>query len=59
MPLLDFASLAGCNLLKPLSGLPLQLGRVDFAPVVAGGIVWLAAVFSERGLVALFNRLPL
>ena len=35
-PLLDFASLAGRNLLKPLSGLPLQLGRVNFSPVVAG-----------------------
>jgi len=58
-PLLDFASLAGRNLLKPLSWLPLRLGRMDFAPVVAGIIVWLVAVFSERGLVALFNRLPL
>ena len=58
-PFLDFASLAGRNLQKPVSSLPLRLGRVDFAPVVAAGLVWFSAVFFERGLVALFNRLPL
>jgi uncharacterized protein YggT (Ycf19 family) len=41
------------TLLRPLEKLPLRVGRVDFAPLVGAGLVFLAAHFAELGL----NRL--
>lgn len=58
-PLWDFVSLTARNLLKPLGWLPLQIGRVDFAPTLALLLVWVAAEFAGRGLQELFRRLPL
>jgi uncharacterized protein YggT (Ycf19 family) len=46
-------------LLKPLSKLPLRAGKVDFAPLVGIAIVFLIAELAERGLAALYERLPL
>jgi uncharacterized protein YggT (Ycf19 family) len=58
-PFWNYANVTARNLLAPLRGLPLHLGRVDFAPLVAVALVFLIDGFSSRGLVALFHRLPI
>lgn len=58
-PILDFASLTARNLLKPLGWLPLQVGKVDFAPTLGILLVWVVGEFAGRGLTELFRRLPL
>ena len=57
--LLDFASDTARNVLSVMRAVPLQIGRIDLAPFVMGGLVWAAAWGFELGLVALFRRLPL
>jgi uncharacterized protein YggT (Ycf19 family) len=57
-PLIDFASLSARNLLRPLGRLPLQVGRMDFAPTLGILLVWVAAEFVGRGLTELFRKLP-
>jgi uncharacterized protein YggT (Ycf19 family) len=47
------------TLLSPLRALPLQVGKVDFAPVVGIALVFLVAELAGRGLVLLYGRLPL
>jgi uncharacterized protein YggT (Ycf19 family) len=47
------------TLLSPLRALPLRLGRVDFAPLVAVALVFLAGELAGRGLVLLYGKLPL
>ena len=47
------------TLLRPLHAMPLRAGRVDFAPVVGIALVFLLAELAERGLTALYLRLPL
>jgi uncharacterized protein YggT (Ycf19 family) len=46
------------NLLLPIRWLPLRVGQIDFAPVVAIAVVFLAAQGVEHGLGYLFARLP-
>ena len=46
------------NLLLPIRWLPLRVGQIDFAPVVAIALVFLAAQGVEHGLGYLFARLP-
>ena len=46
------------TLLSPLRPLPLRVGRVDFAPIVAIALVFLAAELAGRGLVLLYGKLP-
>jgi len=46
------------TLLSPLRAVPLQVGRVDFAPVVVLALVFLAAELAGRGLFFLYGRLP-
>lgn len=58
-PIWDFASLTARNLLKPLGWLPLQAGKMDFAPTLGILLVWVAGEFAGRGLTELFRRLPL
>ena len=50
---------AGRNLLAPLRWVPLRLGKVDFAPLVGIALVFFIAELAERGLTALYPRLPL
>lgn len=57
--LLDFASETARHLLSLLRGIPLRLGRVDFAPIVMGAFIWLVAWAFELGLVQVFRKLPL
>ena len=47
------------QILKPLSWLPLRLGRFDFAPLVATALVLVAAHYAMRGLAWVYLRLPL
>jgi hypothetical protein len=58
-PLIDFASDTARNLLKLLSWLPLCWRRIDFAPIVLGVLIWLAARAWELVLSSLFRKLPL
>ncbi len=55
----NFVALTGRNLLAPLRVVPLQLGRVDFSPVVGAVVVFSFAYWTERGLTLLFRHLPL
>ncbi len=57
-PFWNYINLTGRTLLRPLAKVPLRLGKVDFAPVVALALLFLAAELAARGLSALFNRLP-
>jgi uncharacterized protein YggT (Ycf19 family) len=47
------------TLLRPLRAIPLRAGKADFAPVVGIVLVFLFAELAERGLAALYARLPL
>jgi uncharacterized protein YggT (Ycf19 family) len=55
----NFILLTGRNLLRPLRWLPLQVGKVDFAPLLEVAIVFIAAQLAERGLTLLYARLPI
>ena len=46
------------TLLRPLRAVPLRAGKADFAPVVGIVLVFLFAELAERGLAALYARLP-
>jgi hypothetical protein len=41
-------------MLQPLKPIPLRVARVDFAPVLAIAMVFLASELAERGLVWLY-----
>ena len=58
-PFWSFVTLTGRNLLTPLRRLPLQLGKVDFAPLVGIALVFFLTELAERGLTALYEHLPL
>jgi uncharacterized protein YggT (Ycf19 family) len=47
------------TLLSPLRLVPLQAAKADFAPVVGIALVFLAAELAGRGLVLLYEKLPL
>jgi hypothetical protein len=55
----SFVSLTGRNALSPLRWAPLRIGKVDLRPVAEIFLVFLAAEFAQRGLTALYSRLPL
>ncbi len=46
------------TLLRPLRAAPLRAGKADFAPVMGIVLVFLFAELAERGLAALYSRLP-
>ena len=58
-PFWNYVNGAARTLLKPLRKLPLQAGKVDFAPVVEIALVFFVAELAGRGLGALYERLPL
>jgi uncharacterized protein YggT (Ycf19 family) len=49
-PLWEYVEFTGQRLLAPLRRLPLKIGRVDFVPVVALVILFLAASFAQNGM---------
>lgn len=57
-PFWNYVKLTAQELLRPLEKIPLRLGRVDFAPVLAIAIIFCAAEFAGRALNLLHLRLP-
>ncbi len=53
-----YVSATAQTILRPLARIPLRVSKVDFAPLVGMGLIFLAAHFAERGLNQLYNRLP-
>ena len=58
-PFWSYVNAEAQTLLRPLRVVPLRAGKVDFAPIVEIVLVFLIAELAERGLVALYLRLPL
>jgi uncharacterized protein YggT (Ycf19 family) len=54
-----YLNLTGANLLSPFRRLPLCVGKVDFSPVLAIGLVLLVTHEASRFLPRIFQRLPL
>ena len=57
-PFWKYVNATARTILQPLKKIPLQLGRVDFAPVLALALLFFAAELSGRGLILLYARLP-
>ncbi|MGB7749032.1 MAG: hypothetical protein WBN75_17275 [Verrucomicrobiia bacterium] len=57
-PLWSYVNAEARTLLSPLRAVPLQTGKVDFAPVVGLALVFLAAELAGRVLFFLYERLP-
>jgi uncharacterized protein YggT (Ycf19 family) len=58
-PFWHYVNATAQTLLKPLRGVPLRAGRVDFAPVAGIVLVFLLAGLAERGLTFIYGRLSL
>ena len=58
-PLWDFVGETANNFLRPLSRLPLRVGKIDLAPAVAIVLALLAAQILQLSLPLLFRRLPI
>jgi uncharacterized protein YggT (Ycf19 family) len=58
-PFWTFVNATARNLLRPLAWLPLRVGQLDLSPVLAIGLVWLAADYGGQGLTQLYLQLPL
>ncbi len=58
-PIWNYIASEAQTLLRPLRAVPLRAGKVDFAPVLGIALVFLLAELAERGLAALYLRLPL
>ena len=58
-PFWSFISTTARNLLVPIRWLPLQLARIDFAPLVGAALVLALGEFASRWLPVLYSRLPL
>lgn len=57
-PFWKYVNATAQTLLAPLNKIPLRAGKVDFAPVLALGLLFLAAEMAARGLSWLYFRLP-
>jgi len=57
-PFWNYVTAEAQTLLWPLRGLPLRVGKANFLPVVGMALVFLLAELAERGLAALYLRLP-
>jgi uncharacterized protein YggT (Ycf19 family) len=58
-PFWNYVTSEAQTLLRPLRAVPLCVGKLDLAPVVGIALVFLLAELVERGLTALYLRLPL
>ncbi len=58
-PVWSFITAASHNLLRPFRAVPLQCGRVDFAPLAAVAIVFFIAELGGMLLTRLYGVLPL
>lgn len=57
-PFWSFVNLTARNLLRPLNWLPLQIGKMDLAPLLGMALVYLLAEASASWLAILYQRLP-
>jgi uncharacterized protein YggT (Ycf19 family) len=57
-PFWKYVNLTAQKILSPLKKIPLRLGKVDFAPVLALAILFFAAEGVGRGLAWAYARLP-
>ncbi len=57
-PFWGFVEETGRNLLRPLRWCPLQLGRIDLAPVAGAAAAWFGAKYAALALTWLYGRLP-
>ena len=57
-PFWNLITITAQNLLRPLAGLRLRAGKIDFAPLLALTVVVLAAYLVPQLLVWLYARLP-
>jgi uncharacterized protein YggT (Ycf19 family) len=57
-PFWKYVNVTAQKMLSPLKRFPLRAGRVDFAPVLALVLLFLAAEGAGRGLNLLYTRLP-
>jgi uncharacterized protein YggT (Ycf19 family) len=55
-PVWNYVNVIAQKILLPLKKIPLQIGRVDFAPVLAVTIIFFAGELILRGLVWLYAR---
>jgi hypothetical protein len=58
-PLWEYVSLTGRNMLAPARYLPLRIGKLDLAPLLAIAMVLVGGYWAESGLTALYQRLPI
>jgi uncharacterized protein YggT (Ycf19 family) len=58
-PFWSFIHFTGRNLLRPISWIPLRIGRIDLAPLVGAAVVLLLGELAARSLPGLYQRLPL
>lgn len=56
-PVWNYIAVTAQKLTRPLRVIPLRIGRVDFAPVVALALIFLLAELAGRGLILLYARL--
>jgi hypothetical protein len=56
-PVWSFVTVTGARVVYPLRFL--RIGKLDFAPVVAIGLVFLSARFAQQELTRVYTRLPL
>jgi len=56
-PFWPFVAVTARNLLSPLRFLPLRIGKVDLAPVLAIVLIFFGAGFAQRKLIMLYSRL--
>lgn len=57
-PFWKYVNVIALTILQPFRKIPLRLGKVDFTPVVALSLLFLAAELAGRGLNLLYARLP-
>jgi uncharacterized protein YggT (Ycf19 family) len=57
-PIWNYVASEAQTLLRPLRAIPLRAGKVDFAPVLGIALVFLLGELAERGLAALYLKLP-
>lgn len=58
-PFWSFIDKSAARILKLISWIPLRVGKIDFSPLVGMALVIVAAEFAGRGLVWLYQRLPI
>jgi uncharacterized protein YggT (Ycf19 family) len=56
-PLWNFVNITARDLLRPIKWIPLQAGKIDFAPALAIVVVLLCAQFTQHALAQLYQKL--